>query len=202
MGRTCWEESERQQADGRAHKARCSGEGKFHTTLACVPGSPAPVQALSWCPWQPDLLATGSTYPDGKIRVFTVKSTTPIPQPLQVISLNTAVTSLQWSPHSKELLSTHGTAWDPKAPRSASGRPVAVHTSLANSITVHSYPSYRRLLSVSAHTGAVGHSCLSPDGTMIFTICPSEEAMKMWKVWSAPERPVRKASSWDRFSIR
>ncbi|KIP03021.1 hypothetical protein PHLGIDRAFT_31963 [Phlebiopsis gigantea 11061_1 CR5-6] len=162
----------------------------------------APVKALSWCPWQPDLLATGSTYPDGKIRVFTVKSTTPIPQPLQVISLNTAVTSLQWSPHSKELLSTHGTAWDPKAPRSASGRPVAVHTSLANSITVHSYPSYRRLLSVSAHTGAVGHSCLSPDGTMIFTICPSEEAMKMWKVWSAPERPVRKASSWDRFSIR
>ena len=77
-----------------------------------------------------------------------------------------------------------------------------MHTVLANSITVHSFPSYRRLLSVSAHTGAVGHSCLSPDGTMIFTICPSEEAMKMWKVWSAPERAVRKASSWDRFSIR
>lgn len=159
-------------------------------------------KALSWCPWQPDLLATGSTYPDGKIRVFTVKSTNPIPQPIQTISLNTAVTSLQWSPHSKELLSTHGTSWDPKAPKTVTGRPVAVHTPLANSITVHSYPSYRRLLSVGAHTGAVGHSCLSPDGTMVFTICPSEEAMKMWKVWSAPERPSRKASSWDRFSIR
>ena len=160
-----------------------------------------PVQALSWCPWQPDLLATGSTYPDGKIRVFTVKSTNPIPEPLHVVSLNTAITSLQWSPHSKELLSTHGTSWDPRTPQTP-GRPIAVHTPLTNSITVHSFPSYRRLLSVNAHTGAVGHSCLSPDGTMIFTICPSEEAMKMWKVWSAPERPIRKASTWDKFSIR
>lgn len=159
-------------------------------------------KALSWCPWQPDLLATGSTYPDGKIRIFSVKSTSPIPQPIQVLSLNSAITSLQWSPHSKELLSTHGTSWDPKAPRSVSGRPVAVNTPLTNSITVHSYPSGRRLLSVNAHTAAIGHSCLGPDGTMLFTVCPSEEAMKMWKVWGAPEKSARPTSSWDRFSIR
>ncbi|EKM52376.1 uncharacterized protein PHACADRAFT_260701 [Phanerochaete carnosa HHB-10118-sp] len=163
----------------------------------------APVKALSWCPWQPDLLATGSTYPDGKVRVFTTKATAPIARALHVLPLHTAVTSLHWAAHAKELLSTHGTSWDPHAPRNAAGRPVAVPTQLTNSITVHAFPSGRRLLSVPAHAGAVGHSCLSPDGTMVFTICPAEEAMKMWKVWSAPELPARPSSSFSgKFGIR
>lgn len=163
----------------------------------------APVKALAWCPWQPDLLATGSTYPDGKIRVFTTKATAPIAHPQHVLPLHTAVTSLQWSPHAKELLSTHGTSWDPRAPRAAGGRPVAVPTPYTNSITVHAFPSGRRLLSVAAHAGAVGHSCLSPDGTMVFTICPAEEAMKMWKVWSAPALPAKAAASFSgKFGIR
>ncbi|GJE88967.1 WD40 repeat-like protein [Phanerochaete sordida] len=163
----------------------------------------APVKALAWCPWQPDLLATGSTYPDGKIRVFSTKATSPIAAPVHALALHTAVTSLQWSPHAKELLSTHGTSWDPRAPRTALGRPVALPTPLTNSITVHAWPSARRLLSVTAHAGAVGHSCLSPDGTSVFTICPAEEAMKMWKVWSAPELPARASGSFSgRFAIR
>lgn len=54
-------------------------------------------------------------------------------------------------------------------------------------MTIHSYPNYNKLMSVTAHTASVGHSCLSPDGTKLFTLCPSEEAMKMWKVWGERE---------------
>ncbi|KAI0691801.1 WD40 repeat-like protein [Cytidiella melzeri] len=163
----------------------------------------APVKALAWCPWQPDLLATGSTFPDGKIRVFSVKSSSPIPQPRHVLPLHASITSLHWSPHCKEILSTHGHAWDSNVPLDPSNlRPVQLKSPLTHSITVHSYPSYRRTVSVTAHIGPVGHSCLSPDGTMVFTICPVEEAMKMWKVWSLPPKPPKKEDMYDKFTIR
>ncbi|KAI0085522.1 WD40 repeat-like protein [Irpex rosettiformis] len=166
----------------------------------------APVKvsiALAWCPWQPDLLATGSTYPDGKIRVFSVKSSSPIPQPRHILPLHASITSLHWSPHCKEILSTHGHAWNPDSLTDPTNtRPIQVKSPLTHSITVHSYPSYRRTVSVAAHIGPVGHSCLSPDGTMLFTICPTEEAMKMWKVWSIPPKPAKKENMYDRFTIR
>lgn len=123
-----------------------------------------------------------------------------MPTPQHVLSLHAAVTSLHWSPHCKELLSTHGTAWHANTPVPSL---LANTTSpLANSITVHSYPSYRKVLSVSAHQGAVSHSCLSPDGTKLFTLCPAEEAMKMWKVWEVPAREKRRTSLFEKYSIR
>lgn len=159
------------------------------------------LQALAWCPWKPDLLATGSTFPDGKIRIFSIKTTSSIPQPQSITPLHTSITSLQWSPHCKELLSTHGTSWHPMSSKSTT-RPIQAKSPLMNSITVHTYPSLRRVVSVTAHAGAVGHSCLSPDGTMVFTVCPVEEAMKMWKIWGIQESKEKKESVFDKFGIR
>ncbi|KAH8079830.1 WD40 repeat-like protein [Cristinia sonorae] len=158
----------------------------------------APVKALSWCPWQPDLLATGSFYPDGKIRVFSTKSLSVIPEPLHTVSLHTQITSLQWSQHCKELLSTHGKSWDPLR---IGSKMVPVKTALTNALAVHSYPSMSRVINVTAHGEEVGQSCLSPDGTMVFTISPKEEAMKMWKIWSPPKDEVRH-SVFDQYEIR
>ncbi|CAL1698283.1 unnamed protein product [Somion occarium] len=167
----------------------------------------SPVKALAWCPWKPELLATGSTYPDGKIRIFNVKSTSTsrsssssIMKAEHTISLSTSITSLHWSPHCKELLSTHGSSWNPQA---SSARPIPVPDSpLSNSIAVHAYPSCRKVVTVTkAHLGAIGHSVLNADGTRLFTICPIEEAMKMWKVWEA-EPSVGRKSAFDRYVIR
>ncbi|KAH9943867.1 WD40 repeat-like protein [Amylocystis lapponica] len=171
----------------------------------------APVKALGWCPWKPDLLASGSTYPDGKIRIWSINSTSSTSAPLHTISLNTSVTSLIWSPHCKELLSTHGTSWVPRAASTSAlsssssanqARPQPVKSPLTNSLVVHAYPSLRRLVTVQAHSGAVGHSCLGPDGTLVFTICPAEEAMKMWKVWGLPRTVERRESVFDKCGIR
>ncbi|KAM5532512.1 hypothetical protein V8D89_013799 [Ganoderma adspersum] len=189
----------------------------------------SPIKALAWCPWKPDLLATGTMYPDGKVRIWNINNTIGTTPPTHIIPLNTSVTSLLWSPHCKELLSTHGMSWLPRGGPSEScpnlaststntesslmpgttrrrnrdrERPVSVKTPLTNSLTVHSYPSLRRVVSVPAHTGPVGHSCLSPDGTMVFTICPAEEAMKMWRVWGVPEKAERRESVFDKCTIR
>jgi cell division cycle protein 20 (cofactor of APC complex) len=77
-----------------------------------------------------------------------------------------------------------------------------VTSPLANSVTVHAYPSYKRLLSVQAHHGVVSHSCLSPDGTSVFTVSAGDESMKMWKIWGKREDLEKRESVFDRYAIR
>ncbi|OJT02682.1 WD repeat-containing protein slp1 [Trametes pubescens] len=203
--------------DSRASKA-LSANNRYRSKMK----HNAPIKALAWCPWKPELLATGTMYPDGKIRIWNINTTPAAAPATHTITLNTSVTSLLWSPHCKELLSTHGMSWQPRAGAAEScpnlpadvgpnsrarrlrdrERPVSVKTALTNSLTVHAYPSLRRVVSVPAHTGAVGHSCLSPDGTKVFTICPAEEAMKMWHVWGVAEAGEKRESVFDKCTIR
>jgi cell division cycle protein 20 (cofactor of APC complex) len=105
----------------------------------------AAVKALSWCPWQPNLLATGGGSYDRHIHFW--NSTTGA----RVNSIDTGsqVTSLRWSPHYKEIVST-------------SGFP-------DNSISIWSYPTLVRNVEIPAHETRVLHSCLSPDGQMLAT---------------------------------
>ncbi|XP_006455751.1 hypothetical protein AGABI2DRAFT_227285 [Agaricus bisporus var. bisporus H97] len=181
----------------------------------------APVKALAWCSWKPDLLATGSYSPEGKIKVWNVSSiTSHSPEPVQTLPLNTTVYSLQWSPHCKELLSTHGASFHPILSRHSSTsinrnntnpnpsavpnhRVKAVGSPLTNSITVHDYPSGKRLMSLSnAHSSVVSHTSLSPDGESVFTVCPAEETIKMWQVWGKRPKPLREMSAFDKHIIR
>ena len=159
-------------------------------------------QAVAWCPWKPDLLATGGTYPDGRIHIWSTSllTNTTSPPPVETIQTHSNVYSLLWSPHSRELLSTHGFAWHARERLPDIPEPAA--SPYANSISVHAFPTGRRLVSVAAHTGTVSQSCLGPDGTMVFTICYREEAMKMWKVWGRREESGKKESAFDKFSIR
>ncbi|KAF9450532.1 WD40 repeat-like protein [Macrolepiota fuliginosa MF-IS2] len=179
----------------------------------------APVKALAWCSWKPDLLATGSYSPEGKIRIWSTSTiTSHSPEPVQTIPLNTAIYSLQWSPHCKELLSTHGASFTPifsrppfnrtnaspgSTPTITSTQVKAVLTPLVNSITVHDYPTGKRLMSLSnAHSSIVSHSCLGPDGENVFTISPAEETIKMWQVWGKRPKPAKEKSAFDRHLIR
>ncbi|KAF5353378.1 hypothetical protein D9756_008049 [Leucocoprinus leucothites] len=180
----------------------------------------APVKALAWCSWKSDLLATGSYSPEGKIKIWNTSTfTSHTPEPVQTIPLNTAVYSLQWSPHCKELLSTHGVSFTPiysrhsqryntingtsESSTNTSQHVKAVLSPLANSITVHDYPSGKRLMSLSnAHLSAVSHSCLGPDGENVFTVSPAEETIKMWQVWGKRPEPPRERSAFDKHLIR
>lgn len=118
----------------------------------------AAVKALSWCPWQPNLLATGGGSYDRHIHFW--NSTTGA----RVNSIDTGsqVTSLRWSPHYKEIVST-------------SGFP-------DNSISIWSYPTLVRNVEIPAHETRVLHSCLSPDGQMLATAA-ADESLKFWKIF-------------------
>lgn len=141
-------------------------------------------------------------FPEGTIRIWSTNSTSSPPQPLHTVPLNTSVTSLHWSPHCKELLATHGASWVAPTTGALPTRLEPSAGPYVNSISVLAYPSCRKVVTVNAHNSTVGHSCLSPDGTKVFTICPAEEAMKMWKVWGYREPVAKRESVFDKCVLR
>lgn len=105
----------------------------------------AAVKALSWCPWNSNLLATGGGSYDRHIHFWNTTSGARV----NSIDTGSQVTSLRWSPHHREIVSS-------------SGFP-------DNSLTIWSYPNLVRNIDIPAHESRVLHSCLSPDGQTLAT---------------------------------
>ena len=120
--------------------ARSLGAPKFQKT-----NHRAAVKALSWCPWQPNLLATGGGSYDRHIHFWN----TTTGARTNSIDTGSQVTSLRWSNNYREIVSS-------------SGFP-------DNSLSIWSYPTLVRNVEIPAHETRVLHSCLSPDGQMLAT---------------------------------
>ncbi|KAI5307123.1 hypothetical protein KEM56_004182 [Ascosphaera pollenicola] len=118
----------------------------------------AAVKALSWCPWQNNLLATGGGSYDRHIHFWNTTTGARV----NSIDTGSQVTSLRWSNHYKELVSS-------------SGFP-------DNSLSIWSHPSLVRNIEIPAHETRVLHSSLSPDGQMLATAA-ADESLKFWKVF-------------------
>ncbi|KIV82547.1 hypothetical protein PV11_04649 [Exophiala sideris] len=118
----------------------------------------AAVKALSWCPWQLNLLATGGGSYDRHIHFWNTTTGARV----NSIDTGSQVTSLKWSNHYRELVSS-------------SGFP-------DNSLSIWSYPTLVRDVEIPAHETRVLHSCLSPDGQMLATAA-ADESLKFWKVF-------------------
>ncbi|OJD14714.1 hypothetical protein AJ78_04969 [Emergomyces pasteurianus Ep9510] len=129
----------------------------------------AAVKALSWCPWQLNLLATGGGSYDRHIHFWN----TTTGARTNSIDTGSQVTSLRWSNHYRELVSS-------------SGFP-------DNSLSIWSYPSLVRNVEIPAHETRVLHSCLSPDGQMLATAA-ADESLKFWKVFERKPGTTASAS--------
>jgi cell division cycle protein 20 (cofactor of APC complex) len=77
-----------------------------------------------------------------------------------------------WSPHAKEILSTHGYP--------------------DNNLSVWSYPALTKIYDVPAHDTRVLASALSPDGCTVATGA-GDENLKFWKIWEP--RAVKKTEN-------
>ena len=135
----------------------------------------AAVKALSWCPWQNNLLATGGGSYDRNIHFWNTTTGARV----NSIDTGSQVTSLRWSPHYREIVSS-------------SGFP-------DNSLSIWSYPTLVRNIEIPAHETRVLHSCLSPDGQMLATagkflvslmimlvliwVLAADESLKFWKLF-------------------
>lgn len=127
------------------------------------------VKAISWCPWQSHILASGGGSADRHIRFWNSYTGSM----MNAIDTKSQVCALKWSCNYKELVSSHGYT--------------------QNQITIWSYPTMRRVQDLMGHRERVLYLAMSPDGT---TVCSgaADETLRMWKCF-APEEKLKKSSS-------
>lgn len=149
------------------------------------------VKALAWCPWAPDLLASGGGTKDGVIHFW--DAARGAQQPLR-LATKAQVTSLHFAPGCREIVSTAGYPFT-LAPnsgldsRSGSG-PRVLPAPRRHSVLVHSYPRGDLVGKIfDENHGRITHSCMSPDGTRLLT-CGSDQSIRIYKVFGKQSEDV------------
>ena len=145
------------------------------------------------------MLATGDSA--GVVRLWNIDATSPRSNATMPgkIELDSPVTGLHFSPHCKELLSTHGTSLTTPE---ASTSHVWPRTSVSNSIAVHSYPSLRHVTTLGVAEKPLGISALNAHGTKIILSVPVDGKLNVCDVWSKRKEIKRQPSFMDSSTIR
>lgn len=130
----------------------------------------AAVKALAWCPWQANLLASGGGTADRCIRFWN----TATGGCSNAIDTKSQVCALQWSKHSRELVSSHGFS--------------------QNQLIVWNYPSMSKVGELTGHTSRVLHLALSPDGTTAVSAA-GDETLRFWRLFEPKAPTADRASS-------
>jgi cell division cycle protein 20 (cofactor of APC complex) len=120
----------------------------------------AAVKALSWCPWQPNLLASGGGSADRHICLWNACTG----QLQDKVNTGSQISGLVWSSQHQELLSSHG------------------HPH--NELTIWSYPSLSHRASLRGHEARILHLVLSPDGQTVAS-AGADETLRFWKCFAA-----------------
>ena len=148
---------------------------------------------------------SGDSAPDGSgtIRVWDMTndgdSLARNPERPNKLELDAQVTSLHFSPHINELLSTHGPGKPTEVPSLISVDPL--QSRMANSIVVHQFPLMRHVTTVNVARKNIAGSVLSPNGHRIVLAVPEEAQLKVWDVWGKFKEPKQR-SLLERCSIR
>ncbi|KAG9122628.1 ubiquitin-protein transferase activating protein [Ceratobasidium sp. 392] len=166
------------------------------------------VKALAWCPWAPNILASGGGKQDGTVCFWNIQTGAL----KETLALGSQITSIAFSPVCREFVTTHGfrstsslsavnspnptpsapprfQTYDPHPP-SDNDPPTPPLQDTANSIVTHAYPSLARVAHVpNLHGMRISHASLSPDGSRLMT-GGTFEALVMWSVWGAVGKEV------------
>ncbi|KAI3374942.1 hypothetical protein L3Q82_021480, partial [Scortum barcoo] len=159
-------------------------EGNASQAVRCWSEHQGAVKALAWCPWQPNILASGGGTSDRHIRIWNVNSGSCISS----LDTQSQISSLVFAPNYKELVSAHGYAH--------------------NNVVIWKYPSLTRVAELNGHEDRVLSLTLSPDCSTVATVA-GDETIRLWKSFEvdpikkkAKERLVKSTSSVIHQSIR
>lgn len=119
----------------------------------------AAVKALAWCPWQPNLLASGGGTADRHIHFWNCNTGTH----LAGVDTKSQVCALLWSKEHRELMSSHGYA--------------------QNQLIIWKYPAMSRVAELTGHTARVLHMAMSPDGETVVSAA-ADETLRLWKCFA------------------
>ncbi|CCH57953.1 hypothetical protein TBLA_0A01540 [Henningerozyma blattae CBS 6284] len=138
----------------------------------------AAVKALSWCPYIPNLLATGGGQYDKSINFWNTTNGARV----GTIQTGSQVSSLHWGQsYSKTLNSANSSSSFNKEIIATGGSP-------SNSISIFNYDTKFKVAEIeNAHDSRINCSQLSPDGTTLATV-GGDENLKFFRVFDSKKR--------------
>ncbi|XP_074545382.1 cell division cycle protein 20 homolog [Halichoeres trimaculatus] len=161
-----------------------SSLGNSTQSVHCFNDHQGAVKALAWCPWQPNILASGGGTNDRHIRIWNVNSGSCISS----LDTQSQISSLVFAPNHKELVSAHGFVHD--------------------NVVIWKYPSFTRVAELNGHENRVLSLSLSPDCSAVATVA-ADETIRLWKCFEvdpvekkAKERMIKSTCSVSHQSIR
>lgn len=129
----------------------------------------AAVKAVAWCPWQPNVLASGGGTADRHIRFWNANTGSC----LSSVDTNSQVCALLWSKEYKELVSGHGFS--------------------QNQLTIWKYPAMSRVMELTGHVSRILHMTMSPDGQFVASAA-ADETLRLWKCFASQQKSKKNSS--------
>ncbi|KAL4219956.1 ubiquitin-protein transferase activating protein [Mactra antiquata] len=127
----------------------------------------AAVKALAWCPWQPNILASGGGTADRQIRIWNINNGTN----LQSVDAKSQVCAVLWSKEYKELISGHGYS--------------------QNQLTLWKYPEMTKVVDLEGHKARVLNLAMSPDMSMVVSAA-ADQTLRVWNCFATDKEKTKK----------
>lgn len=134
------------------------------------------VKALSWCPYQSHILASGGGTRDGCIKIWNLQKGTCI----NTIDTKAQIQGLEWNRHHKEIMSGHGYGTD----------------STQNKLCLWRYPSMCKVREFGHHKSRIINICQSADGLTVVS-AGADETLRFWSVFGPPAEEKASFSELD-----
>lgn len=117
----------------------------------------AAVKALSWCPWQRHVLATGGGSKDRTLKIFNCDSN----KIIKNVDTGSQVCAVLWNKKEREIISSHGFN--------------------KNQITIWNYQKMKKVCELKGHMSRVLYLTISPDENYICS-GSGDETLRFWKI--------------------
>ena len=117
----------------------------------------AAVKALSWCPWQRHVLATGGGSKDRTLKIFNCDSN----KIIKNVDTGSQVCAVLWNKKEREIISSHGFN--------------------KNQITIWNYQKMKKICELKGHMSRVLYLTISPDENYICS-GSGDETLRFWKI--------------------
>ena len=140
----------------------------FEKPLITYEEHAAPIKGISWCPYNPDIIATGGGMADRCIKTWNVTTG----ETLKSIDTGSQVCNLFWNKEYNEIFSTHGFS--------------------QNHLALWKGSDLAPIASFHTHKQRVLFMCPSPDGTTVATAAP-EDTLQIWRLF--PEQKLTMSQS-------
>ncbi|XP_052830609.1 cell division cycle protein 20 homolog isoform X1 [Octopus bimaculoides] len=137
----------------------------------------AAVKALSWCPWQDSILASGGGSKDKTIHIWSIPSGKCVNSKLT----HSQITSLIWSNEHHEIVSGHGYS--------------------NYSLSFWKYPSFESVGELKGHIARILNLALSPDESTIASLS-ADETIRLWKCFNKTKKSKERLTHGMFSSIR